>query len=128
MFHNLIAVQRFIPPLWVSVGAQGLAEGRTLPALFGTLGCLGIGALGLRRAYRSTVRFYHGETGGMAAGRIKPVAYPAKITVSSARNDNRFLELRLSAVPEQAAALALASFRSMLRAPEVKMAWGGSFS
>jgi hypothetical protein len=29
-------------------------------------------------------------------------------------------------VPEQAAALAVATFRSMLRAPEVKMAWGSS--
>jgi hypothetical protein len=30
-------------------------------------------------------------------------------------------------VPEQAAALALATFRSLLRAPEVKMAWASSF-
>ena len=127
MFHNLIAAQRFIPPLWVSVGAQGLAEGRVLPALFGMLGCLGIGALGLRRAYRSTVRFYHGKTGGMAAVRIKPAGTPARVTVSSTRNGGRFLEFRLPAVPEQAAALALATFRSMLRAPEVKMAWGSSF-
>ena len=126
MFHNLIAVQRFIPPLWVSVGAQGLAEGRTLPALFGTLGCLGIGALGLRRAYRGTVRFYHGETGGMAAARIKPVT-TSIAAVAPAKGGSRFLELQLPAVPEQAAALALASFRSMLRAPEVKMAWGSSF-
>jgi hypothetical protein len=37
------------------------------------------------------------------------------------------LELRLPAVPEQAAALALATFRSLYRAPEVKMALGGSF-
>jgi len=38
----------------------------------------------------------------------------------------RFLELRLPGVPEQVAALALATFRSWLRAPEVKVAWGAS--
>jgi ABC-2 type transport system permease protein len=124
--NQLLAAQKFIPPLWLPLGAQGLAEGRALPALFGTLGCLGIGTLGLRRAYRSTVRFYYGETGGKAPVRIKP-AGTATAVVAPARTGNGFLELRLPAVPEQAAALALATFRSLLRAPEVKMAWGSSF-
>jgi hypothetical protein len=123
--NQLLAAQKFIPPLWLPLGAQGLAEGRALPALLGTLGCLGIGALGLRRAYRSTVRFYYGETGGKAPARIKP-AGTATAVVAPARTGNGFLELRLPAVPEQAVALALATFRSMLRAPEVKMAWASS--
>ena len=126
-FDRLIAAQGFIPPLWVSVGARGLAEGRMLPAVFGTLGCLGLGALGLRRAYRGTLRFYHGETGGMAAARFRPAEAAVKAAVTPARGGSRFLEVHLPAVPEQAAALALATFRSMLRAPEVKMAWAGSF-
>lgn len=124
--NQLLAAQKFIPPLWLPLGAQGLAEGRALPALLGTLGCLGLGALGLRRAYRSTVRFYYGETGGQAPARIKPAATSTAI-VAPARTGNGFLELRLPAVPEQAAALALATFRSLFRAPEVKMAWGSSF-
>ena len=37
-FENLQLAQQFIPPLWVPVGANGLAEGRILPALLGTLG------------------------------------------------------------------------------------------
>jgi hypothetical protein len=37
------------------------------------------------------------------------------------------VDLRLPIVPEQAAAVALGTFRSMLRAPEVKMAWGTGF-
>jgi ABC-2 type transport system permease protein len=123
--NQLLAAQKFIPPLWLPLGAQGLAEGRALPALLGTLGCLGIGALGLRRAYRSTVRFYYGETGGKAPARIKP-AGTATAVVAPARTGNGFLELHLPAVPEQAVALALATFRSMLRAPEVKMAWASS--
>jgi hypothetical protein len=127
LLKRLVAAQRFIPPLWVPVGAQGLAEGRALPALSGLLGCLGLGALGLRRAYRSTVRFYHGQTGGKAAIRTRPAADAVKAAAAPAGGGSRFLELRLPAVPEQAAVLALATFRSMLRAPEVKMAWGTSF-
>jgi hypothetical protein len=110
----------------VSVGAQGLAEKHILPALYGTLGCLGLATLGLRRAYRSSVKFYRGDTGGKTAVRSKPantVARPARVT---AKSGNSFLEWQLPAVPEQSAALALATLRSLLRAPEVKMALGSS--
>lgn len=126
MLNNLHSAQKFVPPLWLPVGAHALAEGRALPALFGALGCFGIGALGLRRAYLGTVRFYHG---GTVAKAVAP-AQPGRVTptaAASAKSRTRFLELHLPAVPEQAAALALATFRSMLRAPEVKMAWGSSF-
>ena len=125
MLNNLAAAQGFIPPLWLPLGAQGLAEGHGLTAVLGTLGCLGIGLLGLRRAYRSTVRFYYGESGGNAPARIKPAA-TATAVIKPAQTGNGFLELRLLAVPEQAAALALATFRSLLRAPEVKMAFGSA--
>jgi len=126
MFNHLVAIQGFIPPLWVSVGAQGLAENRVLPALYGTLGCLGLALLGLRRAYRSTVKHYLGETGGMVAALSKPAEAPAKTPRATGKSGSRFLEWHLPAVPEQSAALALATFRSLLRAPEVKMAMGSS--
>ncbi len=125
MFANLIAAQKFIPPFWVSVGAQNLAGGDPLPALLGTLGCAGIAALGLRRAYRSTVRFYHGKTGGLAAARISNEA--KKTPRQRDKNKKEFLELSIPFAPEQSAALALATLRSLLRAPEVKMAWATSF-
>jgi ABC-2 type transport system permease protein len=125
-FRRLAAAQHFVPPLWVSVGAGALAEGRVLPAFLGTLGGLGLGALGLRRAYRATVRFYRGDTGGRA-GRARPANATARAAGAPAGRRSRFLELPLPGVPEPAAALALATFRSMLRAPEVKMAWASSF-
>src|ERR1700720_1004998 len=61
---TLRTAQKFIPPLWLPLGAQALAEGDALPALLGTLGCFAIGALGLCRAYQGTVRFYRGDSGG----------------------------------------------------------------
>jgi hypothetical protein len=126
MFNNLVAAQNYIPPLWVSVGAQGLAEKRWLPALLGTLGCLGIAALGLRRAYRSTLKFYHGEPGGKSPVRGQPAGLSVKIPPAPIKAGNRFLEWRLPTVPEQSAALALATFRSLVRAPEIKMALASS--
>ena len=121
-FNNFIAVQGFIPPLWVSVGAQGLAEKRVLPALYGTLGCLGLATLGLLRAYRRTMKFYRGETGGKTAGRSNPASSPVNTARATSKSVNGFLEWQIQWVPEQSAALALATFRSLLRAPEVKMA------
>jgi len=125
-FNNLVAAQGFIPPLWVSVGAQGLAEKHVLPALYGTVGCLGLAALGLRRAYRSSVRFYRGDTGGKTAPRSKPIGVAAKTPPVTTQSGNHFLEWQLPGVPEQSSALALATLRSLLRAPEVKMALAGS--
>ena len=125
--NEFLAVQKFIPPLWLPASAQALAEKNPLPALLGTLGCLAIGALGLRRAYRSTVRFYHGETGGQAAAKIKIPGETKKNPAPRAKNKKDFLELSIPFVPEQSTALALATFRSLLRAPEVKMAWASSF-
>ena len=126
MFNKLVAAQRFIPPLWLSLGTQGLAERRVLPALLGTFGCLGLATLGLRRVYRSTVKFYHGDAGGKTAVRSKSADVFAEPPSGAAKSGSRFLEWRLPAVPEQSAALALATFRGLFRAPEVKMALGSS--
>jgi len=118
--------QAAIPPLWVSIGAKNLAEGSAWPAMLGTLGGLAIGGLGLRRAYRSTLRFYHGETGGKASARA-PSAGPRGAPASAVTSRHSLLSRSLPRVPEQAAAVALATFQSMLRAPEVKMQWATSF-
>lgn len=123
-FDSLTAAQPYIPPLWLPWGARGLAEGNAIPALLGTFGCFVIGALGVRRAYRSTIRFYHGEVGGQAAVKIKISGDKKIVPQKDGRVD--FLERRLPYIPEQACALALATFRSLLRAPEVKMIWAMS--
>jgi hypothetical protein len=124
MFADLTAIQRFVPPFWVSIGARGLAEQNVLPALCGTLGCFGLAALGLRRAYLSTVKFYQGGASKKTAAIRQPAA--AKAPSPSAKSGPQFLEWQIPAVPEQSAALALATFRSLIRAPEVKIALASS--
>jgi hypothetical protein len=120
----LLTAEKVVPPLWVPAGAKALAEGTAWPALGGILGCIVIGLLGLQRAYVSTVRFYQGSSGGKASA--KPAA-PRPVGAPAAATGPLLVERRLGAVPEQSAALALATFQSMLRAPEVKMQWGASF-
>ncbi len=89
-----------------------------------------IGVLGLARAYQSTIRFYQ--------GREKPAPMKQNLMVTTVRvSGQSFLERQLPGVPEEAAAMSLAFFRSMMRAPEVKMslasyiimlaAFGGTF-
>jgi hypothetical protein len=122
---RLITAQRYVPPLWLPYGAYALANGRALPAVLGLLGCAGIGAIGLRRAYRSTVRFYQGETGGRAADRAARTVAPTRAGPRPATAG--LLERRMSALPEAAAAVMLGTWQSMRRAPEVKMALGMTF-
>jgi hypothetical protein len=109
----VLLAHHFVPFLWVGNGAMSLAQGNVWPAVLGTVGGFGIGALGLRRAYRSTLRFYQGQA-------------ISKRTVKKAKAEKpvggrTFLEKQLPGVPEEAAASALAFFRAYSRAPEVKM-------
>lgn len=71
------------------------------------------------------MRFYQGEIGGQAGARV--VQPTTTTTGAPVKAGNNLLELRLPLVPEQAAAVALGTLRSMVRAPEVKMAWGTAF-
>jgi ABC-2 type transport system permease protein len=112
VFH---LAHRYVPVLWLPYGARSLAEGRAWPAIWGACGMFVIGAWGLAQAYRSTLRFYLGGNTGKTVA-LPPA--PPKI-----RGERKILvERKIPAVPEEAGALALASLRSLSRAPEVKMA------
>jgi len=119
---RFVAAHQFIPLLWLPDGAKHLVAGNPLPAAIELGGCVLLGVLGLRRAYRTTLRYYHGETDAKRAP--APVTAPSPVNVPTPARISRFLEARPRGVPEQAAALALATLRSLSRAPEVKMALG----
>jgi len=107
-------VHPWVPLLWLPNGTRGLAAGQILPALWGGAGMFALGWLGLRRAYRATLKFYRGEEPAKAM----PVpASPQKI----GRPARNWVAWRLPWVREDTAALALAQLRSMTRAPEVRM-------
>jgi len=104
----------WVPLLWLPNGARGLAVGDVLPALWGGVGMFALGWLGLSRAYRTTWRFYRGDD------RAKPAAVKMSRPKSTKAAPN-WIEKRLPWLPDDVAALALAQFRSMTRAPEVRM-------
>lgn len=119
--RRLQLAETVVPVLWVSGGARALAEGRLREALSGTLFASLLALVGLQRAYRRTVRFYRGEVGGRAPARVSAVtgAQPARRVE---RRDS-FVHVRLPGIPDPAAAVALATLQSHLRAPEVLMQW-----
>ena len=102
----------YAPPLWVAYGAMQLAEGNAWPAVWGSMAVFVIGAAGLARAYRSTIRFYQGQE--------QPTKRVLGKKTARVRGKN-LLERRVPGIPEETAALTLAFLRSLTRAPEVKM-------
>ncbi|MHC4084663.1 MAG: hypothetical protein ACYSWZ_10025 [Planctomycetota bacterium] len=113
--HVILVAHNYVPFLWVGNGAMSLAQDNVWPAVLGAAGAFGIGGLGLWRAYRTTLRFYQGRAVD------KNITQKPKAEKVDAKRSN-FLEKQLHGVPEEAAASALAFFRSLIRAPEVKMA------
>jgi hypothetical protein len=108
-----------LPPGWLGYGAMTLKQHNPWPALGATaLGWL-IGALGLRQAYRLTLSFYQGQE-----GRPRPARVSRPAPQGPARPAKPLLvERRLPGLPDDIAALTLALFRCLARAPELKMAF-----
>jgi len=127
-------VSMTVPLGWLPYGAMASAEGRYLPPALGILGMSLIGAVSLRRSYRTTVRLY---TGNYGSGQTKKTqtknATKAAVTspreamanvpapLSQSAGARSFLEMQLPWVSEQASAVAVTTFRSLTRAPEAKM-------
>src|SRR5437588_9529285 len=100
------------------LGTLAAAEGQVLPALLGTFGLGFIGTVSLWRSYRTTLRLY---TGQFTSGKGKPAATAVAPPVKAGKASVGLLEKHIPGLSEQAAAIALSSFRSLLRAPEAKM-------
>jgi len=118
--NGFLIAHKVVPFLWVGNGAMSLATGNALPAVLGAAGGFLLGGLGLRRAYRSTIRFYQGQT---TSKKIKGKPKTEKRAVGS----KNLIEKQLPWIPEEAAVSAMAFFRCLMRAPEVKMMLGTNF-
>ena len=118
--NAVLVAHKYVPFLWVGNGAMSLATGNAGPAVLGAAGVFLIGGLGLRRAYRATLRFYQGQAASKRTARR-----PKAEKVAAVRRN--LLEVQLPGVPEETTALALTFLRSIVRAPEVKMALATNF-
>ncbi|MEX0936867.1 MAG: hypothetical protein WDZ59_03330 [Pirellulales bacterium] len=116
-----LVVNVVLPIGWLPYGARAAALGNLLPGILGSLGAALIGAASLWRSYRSTLRYY---TGGYQSGRsrvLRAKVVPATTTLAKTKLTSGLLERQLGPISEHASAVALASFRSLTRAPEAKM-------
>lgn len=128
---QIVTVANKVLPIgWLPYGVRASWEGKPLPVLLVLAGMTLIGAVSLRRSYATTMRLY---TGNYGSGRTRPVpvaAAPSAIVterpatkpsapIRSVRGS--LLEMKLPWFSEPASAVALATFRSLLRAPEAKM-------
>jgi ABC-2 type transport system permease protein len=122
IYEITLLVNKVVPLGWLPYGAATAAQGRSLPALAGIAGMGLIGLASLRRSYRTTLRMYMGEFNkGRAWRKIKAAPENSSKTKTGIRGQASFLEKRLPWISEQASASALVCFRSLMRAPEVKM-------
>lgn len=106
-----------LPPGWLALGVKAGAEGKVLPAVLGCLGMTLIGAASLRRSYRTTIRLYQGEFTANSARKSSAV----QMTGAAEIWRPLLLERRLPGVSEPVAAVTLATWIGLLRAPEAKM-------
>jgi ABC-2 type transport system permease protein len=126
-----------LPPGWLPLGALRAAENSVLPALWGSLGMSLIGAVSLWRAYRTTLRLYTGHytagkkraerasvqraSAGAQSAEHEESTHATALPPPARSTRSALLERRPPWLSEQAAAIALAGFRSLTRAPEAKM-------
>lgn len=112
---DILKAHLLLPPGWIAYSAVMLKAGKAGPALGLTVAGGLIGLLGLLRAYSLTLRFYRGAEPGGAVKKVRaPRAKP---------RGGMLVERSLPGVRDDTAALALATFRGLLRAPELKMAF-----
>jgi ABC-2 type transport system permease protein len=104
-----------VPPGWMAYGAMSAAQHAVWPGLLGSLGLIALGAASLRRSYHTTLRFYRGDYQSSDVAKKK---VPAQV---GGKRATFLVERQVPWAPERAAATALATLRSLLRAPEVKM-------
>lgn len=107
-----------LPIGWLPYGARQAAAGSVWPGMLCALGMTSVGVASLWRSYHTTMRHYTGA--GSKARR------PTKETVKAELDDKPrrivLVERRISGLSEHASAVTMATFRSLLRAPEAKMA------
>ncbi|HZZ78686.1 MAG TPA: hypothetical protein VFE62_09215 [Gemmataceae bacterium] len=112
-----------VPIGWLAWGAATAREGNMLPCMLAIIAYTLVGTASLWRGYRTTVRIYTGEfTARGPDVRAVPVAQGSPLPAAPATAPGAaLLELSIPWLSDQAAATALAGFRSLTRAPEVKM-------
>ena len=118
--RGLLLAHKIVPLLWVGNGAISLTDGSPWAALLGAGGALGLGWIGIRRAYRTTIRFYQGaEAGVKVKAKTKKEKTPADV--------KNIVDKSLPGISDEVSALAMTFFQNLRRATEIKMMLATNF-
>jgi ABC-2 type transport system permease protein len=118
--QSVLLAHKIVPFLWLGNGAMSLTEGGSMAASLAIAGTFGLGWFGLRRAYRTTIRFYQGTATGK---KIRKKEQKEKV-ISLRKNR---LEESIPFVSDETSALALAFFQNFMRATEIKIMLASNF-
>jgi hypothetical protein len=100
-----------IPILWLPQAGRALAEHRPLTAAGCGVGMILVGWMGMRWAFRNTLRFHQGVE-----------RKTSEVTKETVRKPRRlFVERQIPWVPDPVSAMALTNLRALLRASEVRL-------
>ncbi|HVM48155.1 MAG TPA: hypothetical protein VMU04_09010 [Candidatus Acidoferrum sp.] len=113
--ERILQAHLVLPPGWPGYGTMALKQHNPWPAQGTAAAGWLVGILGLMRAYRMTIRFYQGADTAPRRKEVQPRA--------PGRRGRLLVERRLPWLPDDASALTLATFRSLTRTPELKMAF-----
>ncbi|MFT4540396.1 MAG: ABC-2 type transport system permease protein [Planctomycetota bacterium] len=109
---------KVIPVGWLSYGVRSAYQGQWLSYLLCLVGMAGIGLVSLQRSYRSTLDSVMGLVSDRAAKSPTAKQLSEKEPIVT---EGFLVERDLPLVSDQPAAVAMASLRSTLRAPEAKI-------
>lgn len=114
----VVLANKVLPPAWFPFGIRSAAMGNVAVPLLCSSGMLLIGCCSLMMSYRSTMQVYT-----KASTRQFVADDTTEVSSLSADSDRGgFLEKTIPRTSPQTSVIALASFRSLMRAPESKAA------
>ncbi len=124
-----MAVNGALPPGWLPLGVDAIAQGRTARLMACLFGMILVGGFCLNRSYKTTLRFYRGGFQLKTQTRKIHGRQDASATVDGSAEysdrlpvSDRWFETNVPGLNMQQSIVALAELRGFLRAPEVKLA------
>ncbi len=122
--RKLVLINQILPAAWLPYASYTLVEHSWWPSLLICGVMLLVGGASLWRSYQSTIRFYTGQLSPQS--RKASVVDPSPTNKTHDRTNQgaasaNMLERKLPLISENASAVAMLSFRVLVRSPEAKM-------
>ena len=116
----LTLANQVLPVGWLPYSSKSLLNGSIWPAVLCLFGMTLIGTASLWRSYKSTLNYYTGKVKVIVAKTTAVKTSFGNAKLAGAGKPS-FMERKIPRFSEHSTAIALCSFRNLVRAPEAKM-------